>query len=1244
MGMLLAAAHGWALAADAPANASFELPKRAAGEPPARGQVSGWQAQQGGVALNDGSWGAVLKGVDGEQVGYLSAAANSQMVQDLGIGLTPRSQHVFGINVGLRSDAPPPPGSSMALRLQTLDDAGRPLANLAIVTLIVGRETLSAEELNRFEVTFTTGESAPPGRVRLMMDVVEPSKDGGFWVVDAASWEVSSRAAAPAAVATVAAKPATLGYSKDIVPILAENCFACHGPDPATREARLRLDVREVAITPNKDGRTAIVPGNPSASGVLKRITTTDPDEVMPPPESHKTLTKEQIAKIRTWIEEGAVYQKHWAYEPIARPPLPVVQKRDWVRQPLDAFVLAKLEANRLAPAPEAERHTLARRAALDLTGLPPAPEMLDEFLADKSADAYERYVDRLLALPSWGEHRARYWLDVARYADTHGIHFDNYREIWGYRDWVIKAFNRNLPFDQFTIEQLAGDMLPGASADQLIATGYNRCNISTNEGGVIEEEYRVLYSIDRADTMARAWLGLTAACASCHDHKFDPLPTKDFYSLAAFFNNSTTSVMDGNVKDPPPTHPLLEGADRKRWDELAVEIPAAEEALRGFSVAAEKRFEARMAEGGEVLFGGGLPNSGLVYQAELAGLDADGALAVVAQGKPAQVRVARAPAPVDGPTGAPALTLAEPGLELPGLAVLETNKPFSVGLWVKVDDLGQTGSLLARMDDEGGFRGFDIWFAGGAVGTHILRSFPDDCIKVVAEGPGLQAKRWHHVMLSYDGSAKAVGTRIFIDGVEQRLRIEVDNLRGSIATEVPLRLGRREHRDAIRGLSVAGLRVYDRVIGRDEVNRLAVDHGLRGILAQPAEKRKPAERKRLLDAYLVRVEGAEYGELVDRVAKLKAELETIRTRTPATLVFKEAETLPTAYVLNRGQYDQRRDLVAADTPGALPAMAGDLPRNRLGLAKWLVSSEQPLTARVTVNRFWLEIFGQGIVATPGDFGLSGQTPSHPELLDWLASELRESGWDMKKFYRMLVTSATYRQAAVFDAERLEKDPSNILLSRGPRFRMDAEMIRDSALFTSGLLVPKLGGPSVKPYQPDGVWEAVAMFESNTRNYKRDKGDALYRRSMYTFWKRSAPPAAMEVFNAPSRETCTIQRERGNTPLQALASLNDPQLTEAARNLAQRAILANPGADADAARIEYMTKRLIARSMRPEELAVVSASLEQMRGFYAADPAAATALLKTGVSPVDATVPAPELAAWTLIANQLMNLDEVLAK
>ncbi len=1232
-----------------PANPSFELPARAADQPGARPSIESWQFSHAGVISAD-SLSPAPKGAEGSQLGYLAATAGAQVFQDLPGGLAPRSEHVFRIKLGLRGDARPDAGASVNLRIQTLDEAKRPLANLAIRTVFVERDKLAADALAPFEVAFSTGETPPQGKVRLIVDVNTPSaKADAMWLLDEAAWEVAAVAppAKPAAATTVSAAPSKYSYSRDISPILSENCFPCHGPDRETREAKLRLDVRDSATRPNKDGEAAIVPGDPEASTALQRMLSDDEDEIMPPPESHKKLTAEQIGMIRQWIRDGAVYEGHWSFQPVVRHPLPEVRRKDWVRQPFDAFVLARLESEGLEPAPEADRRTLARRVSFDLTGLAPTPEMLDAFLADTSPDAYEKYVDRLLAMPQWGEHRGRYWLDAARYADTHGIHFDNYREIWGYRDWVIGAFNRNLPFDRFTTEQLAGDLLPDGGDEALVATGFNRCNISTNEGGVIQEEYKVLYSIDRTATMSTIWLGLTTACASCHDHKFDPLPTGDFYSLTAFFNNSTTPVMDGNVKDPAPVTMLLAGDDRVRWQAIDGEIAAAETALKDFLAAARARLAARQAEIEAGLGKASAPAAGQVYQAALAGPAgaAIGAkveqLEIIAAGQNRTAPAAPAASLVEGPAGTRGLLLAEPGLPLPEVPALDAALPFSIGLWVRLDNPAQTGSLLARMDDTKGHVGFDLWMQNGMLGTHFVQSWPDSAIKVVGEGK-LEPKKWHHVVLSYDGSSKAAGLKLYLDGVELKVRGEVDQLRGPIGTAVPFRIGRRESRDPVQGLAVSDLRYFDRVIGSDEANVLATGALLPGILARPAAERSDAERQFLFDAYLARFEREAHQAAVARPAALKAEKEAIRARTPTTLVFQEAGTLPVAYVLNRGEYDQRLDLVPAKTPEALPPMAGDLPRNRLGLAKWLLADDQPLTTRVTVNRFWLELFGRGLVNTPGDFGLSGQPPSHPELLDWLAVEFREKGWDMKAFYRMLVTSATYRQAGVLDAVKREKDPSNVLLSRGPRFRMDAEMIRDHALAVSGLLSPKLGGPSVKPYQPDGVWEGVAMMESNTRNYRRDQGESLYRRSLYTFWKRSAPPASMEVFNAPNRQTCTIQRERGNTPIQALASLNDPQLVEAARHLAQR-VLAAPSAD-EAARLNGMALRVISRPLRDPETAVLQQSLAEMRVLYSADPAAATALVTLGESKPDPALPPVELAAWTMIANQLLNLDESLTK
>jgi hypothetical protein len=767
---------------------------------------------------------------------------------------------------------------------------------------------------------------------------------------------------------------ARLEYNRDIRPILSENCFACHGADKNARKAALRLDRREDALDTG-----AIVPGSPQKSLLIERVFASDAKKVMPPLKTRHKLAAAQKETLQRWIAAGAEYQPHWAFIPPKPPTLPSVRNVKWVRNAIDAFILAELEKQRMEPAPEADRRALARRVSLDLTGLPPDPTIVERFVVDCSPDAYEHLVDRLLDSPEWGEHRARYWLDAARYADTHGIHFDNYREIWAYRDWVIAAFNRNLPFDQFTIEQLAGDLLPRPTLEQLVATGFNRCNITTNEGGVIAEEYLVLYNRERTEATSRVWMGITANCAVCHDHKFDPLTQREFYSMAAYFNNTTQPAMDGNIKDTPPVVPLPQPEDMPRWNVLRRDLPA-----------------------------------------------------------------------------------------------------------------------LQR----------DLWAA-----------------------------------------------------------------------------------------LLSGWRT-------------------------------------LKDPHLV--------NLLVRWAQLHAEENAIRARGTIAYVMQERHSLPVASVLYRGEYNHRRDRVGPGTPTFLPPMPPDYPRNRLGFARWLMRPEQPLTARVTVNRAWQEVFGAGIVRTSDDFGLMGEPPSHQELLDWLAVEFRESGWDIKRLYRLLVTSATYRQSAVTTPLKLDKDPQNRLLSRGPRFRMDAEMVRDAALAASGLLVSKIGGPSVRPYQPEGVWEAVAMIGSDTRDYHQDHGADLYRRSMYTFWKRAAPPASMEIFNAPTRETCAVRRERTNTPLQALVTLNDPQFVEAARNLAQRAI--RSGGNRDTERLDFMGRELLARSFRKDEQAVLKQSLSRLLGYYQEHETDARKLIAVGESAGDSKINPATLAAWTMVANELMNLDEFLNK
>jgi mono/diheme cytochrome c family protein len=990
-------------------------------------------------------------------------------------------------------------------------------------------------------------------------------------------------------------------YNRDVRPILAENCFACHGPDSAARKADLRLDVREAAVEMG-----AVEPGNPDESSVVARVDSTDKQEVMPPPSSHKTLTAEQKDVLRRWIAQGAEYQPHWSLIAPVRPAPPPVADAAWGRTPIDGFVLAGLEAKGLKPAPEADRRTLARRLSLDLTGLPPKPEEVEAFVADASPDAYEKYVDALLRSPAWGEHRGRYWLDAARYADTHGYHFDNYREMWSYRDWVINAFNANMPFDRFALEQIAGDLLPNRTLAQRVASGFNRCAMSTNEGGTIAEENLVGYTRDRTETVGQVFLGLTVGCAVCHDHKFDPISQKEFYELSAFFNNSTQPALDGNVKDSAPIVPVPRPEDLPRWEALPALVDAAKAEVDARAKAARPEFDAWLAPQTADALAAMLPAGDLRLSVGLPARD---------EGTP------------------------QVAFESAALGDFEKDQAFSFGAWIKVPKAGATGSVLARMDEAKGHRGWDLWLEGRKLATHIVHEWPGDALKAVTK-EDLPADAWTHVFLTYDGSGKAAGVKIYIDGSLRESTAAADRLKGSIRTEVPLKVGRRNASAQIPQVGIADVRVHGRALDGAEVADLAGLGRAWALLTKPADKRPAAETDAVFAWWLASRDPASR-ELREKLAGLESERDAIKARGTIAFVTEEKSEEAAAFLLFRGQYDQRRDPLKAATPAALPPMPEELPRNRLGFAQWLLRPEHPLTSRVTVNRFWQELFGQGLVRTTGDLGVSGEQPSHPELLDWLAVEFRESGWDVKRFYKLLVTSAAYRQSAAATPEKLEADPSNRLISRGPRFRMDAEMVRDYALASSGLLVEKLGGPSVRPYQPSGVWEAVAMPESNTRNYKADTGEGLYRRSLYTFWKRAAPPASMDILNAPSREVCTVRRERTDTPLQALVTLNDPQFVEAARALAQRVLAESPDFDA---RADALARRVLARPLREEEASVLRESYGRLAAYYQAHPEDAEKLLAVGEAPRVPDQPPAEAAAWTMLANQVLNLDEVLNK
>ncbi len=992
-----------------------------------------------------------------------------------------------------------------------------------------------------------------------------------------------------AALAAFGQKGKGVDFQRDIRPILSDACFHCHGPDKGSRMAGLRLDTKEGAFA------KAIVPGKPLESPLYQRVMHEKTAMRMPPQSTHKVLTEAQKATLKNWIEQGAPWKEHWAFRAPEKAATPAG------RNPIDYFIQAKLEAEGLKPNPEADRRTLARRVALDLTGLPPEPKDVEAFVADKSRNAYERLVDKYLASPRYGEHRARYWLDAARYADTHGIHVDNYREMWPYRDWVIGAFNRNLPFDQFTIEQVAGDMLPNRTLDQQIASGFHRCGISTNEAGIIVDEVEAIYAKDRVDTTGSVFMGLTIGCATCHDHKFDPLSQKDFYSLAAFFRNTTQNTMDDNVPDTPPIVVVPRPEDRKRW--VAVKAELAEVAAKKAAMRAAPMPAGAPAADGKTP----LDAASQVFNLWEANLGAT---------KAGEGRV----------KGQKAIHFGKGEfVTLPNQRVFRADKPFSIATWLYFPKEEASYAVASQNDPKKKGVGWLIEI-GARVANFRLTGDDGKSITVrAAHLEQMEQGSWNHLAVTYDGTREQAGLRLYLNGRVIPLQGGGDintRLTGEIQSGTPLLLG-KENLRGLEGGAIAEFQIFNRVISAEE--------------ALVVKQWPAADRLRHLVLH-----DAEYRSLAAKEAALQREARQIRKRGAVTLVMEErTDRKPKANILYRGMYDAPREEVEPNTPSVLPPMDGSYPRNRLGLAKWIVDPANPLTARVTINRFWQEVFGTGIVKTAEDFGSQGTPPTHPELLDWLAVEFRETGWDVKKMLKLMLLSETYRQSAAVTPEALKKDPENRLLSRGPRFRMDGEVLRDYALATSGLLDTAIGGASVKPYQPGGVWEAVAMNGSNTKFYKQDSGISLYRRSLYTFWKRSAPPAAMELFNAPTRENCTVRRERTNTPLQALTTMNDPQFVEASRNLAERAIRAGKNFDA---RLDYVSDRVLARPFADNERAVLRKAYVDLQAHYEGHAAEARKLVRVGESKADGKIPEAEFAAWTMLASNVLNLDEALNK
>jgi hypothetical protein len=1012
------------------------------------------------------------------------------------------------------------------------------------------------------------------------------------------------------------AEESKISYGRDIRPILADNCFACHGPDAKQRKAKLRLDTRAGALAESRSGEHAIVPGKPDESALVERISAEEPSLRMPPKKSGKHLTPAQIDLLRRWVAEGATYTLHWAFVPPMRQALPKVKNTAWPKNSVDHFILARLEREGLQPSPEADRTTLIRRVTLDLTGLPPTPVEVDAFLADTSPNAYEKLVDRLLRSPRYGEHMARYWLDAARYGDTHGLHLDNYREMWPYRDWVIKAFNDNKPYDRFLLEQLAGDLLPNATLEQIIATGFNRCHVTTSEGGSIEEEVYVRNVIDRVDTTGTVFIGLTVGCARCHDHKFDPIKTKEFYQLFAFFNSLDGPALDGNAARPAPTVTVPTAEQKAKLERVQQEIAAV-----------RKKIEAEIAK---VKYddSADTKESEQTARKEYVWIDD----AIPAGAKPSSsgdpwTFVSRPKHPVF--SGEKASMRTATGLSQhffeganPGLRVGMGDTLFT---YVYLDPANPPKEIMLQWHT-GEWQHRAYW------GENLIDWGRDNSSE--RRHFGALPKKGAWVRLEVDAGKVGLKPGMVVNGwAFTQFGGTVYWDKAGIVTRMP-----------------QGQQSYNSLTAWIRAQRASGGAGLpkdiQQIVKLSRDKRNEQQKKQLRDYFLEHAYAKTQGQfapLRKQLNDLEKQREQIEKEIPATLVFKERRTPRPAYILKRGEYDQRSEQVGRDTPRFLPPLPEKAPRDRLGLAQWLLAPDHPLTARVEANRLWQHCFGTGLVKTTEDFGTQGESPSHPELLDWLAVQFREDGWDIKKMMKRIVLSATYRQSSRVTKDRLAKDPGNRLLSRGPRFRLDAEMLRDQAFFISGLLVEKLGGPSVKPPQPAGLWEAVGYTGSNTKNFVPDHGhEKVHRRSMYTFWKRTAPPPQMNTFDAPSRETCIVRRERTNTPLQALVLMNDPQFVEAARRLGERTM--KEGGPTPEARLAYMFRLTTARRPEAKEMKELLAAYKDHLATFTHDTAKAQQLLSVGELKPDAKLNPSELAAWTMIANLLLNLDEVINK
>ena len=1005
-----------------------------------------------------------------------------------------------------------------------------------------------------------------------------------------------------------------VNFDRDVRPVLSDNCYACHGPDAAKRQADLRLDMEDQARR--------------MAREALRRVVSDDVSQRMPPAYmGHDKLADGDIEVLRAWVEAGAPWSAHWAFVAPARPNQPAVRWEHRVRNPIDRFVFERLEKEGLSPANEADRRALIRRLSLDLTGLPPEVAEVRSFVDDLSPNAYERVIDRLLESPRYGERMASRWLDAARYADTQGYQNDAPVEMWRWRDWVIEAFNSNKPFDEFTVEQIAGDLLPDPTLEQLIATGFNRNHRTNSELGIVDEEYRVEYVVDRVETMSTVFLGLTVGCARCHDHKYDPISQKEFYQLFAYFNNVPERGRVVRPFNSPPMIPAPTREEARQLQHLADDVARREESFRLTRVSASEayeRWESKLARSKKPLQW--LPPNGLAarfdFESDLRGV------AVSGQVEQADGRVGRA------------LSFQGHGhIEEPEPLNYDYDDAFSVAAWVKAES--PDGVILSRSqvfdtDDEKVGRGITLTLEKGKLKLKLIGRM-DDWI-IVSSRAAFPLHRWTHVAATYDGSLVAAGATLYIDGVEVDTVAELDYSNLAIDTKEPFRIGAGADEDSGFVGSIDEVVVYGRELTSDEALILAVAENLSEIARIGDGDRTDGQRRKLERAFADKFGPREVRAAWAALSRSKQIRESLESRLSSVMIMAEMDPPRDTHLLERGAYDKPGEKVLPGVLSALPPLPESAANDRLGLARWLVDPANPLTARVTVNRFWQMLFGSGLIRTPENLGTQGERPTHPQLLDWLAVEFVESGWDVKSLLKTIVMSATYRQVSKGTDDAMRKDPENKLFARGPRFRLPAEAVRDQALLLAGLLHERSGGPSVKTYQPEGLWIDIAAGGG----YTRDDGHDLYRRSLYTYWRRTIGPPSMLNFDSSTRETCTVRSERTNTPLQALNLMNDVTFVEASRKFAERIYL--EGGETLQQRLAYGFEMATARPPSDQESAILGRAFAKQLESFREDRKAAARLLAQGESPVHMRAKRTELAAYAMTAGMILNLDETVTK